>query len=298
MSAQLAVTRLTQTQDAIQGGGMRRLALFIAFLFCAVAVLFLGSSFFTTFWTNKNLVFQGSLSVIFLLAAIWCQREERLRPYSQAAYAFFMASFATVVTLLIGSWSRTLLAWFGLSDTTSPGMAVAKLYETAMICVPIVVLTKLSGASLRSIYLQRGNLKWGLSIGTLVFFNFAGSAFLFFATRFTSADALGAALIWGLVFSIANGFMEELWLRGILLRPLQGSLGLGGAVLLTSIVFAAIHATATYLPPIAIPFYVANTFTLGLACGYLTNKTGSLWGATLIHAASDLFLFIAVLASV
>lgn len=277
--------------------GTGRTALFAVCLLCAVAVLILGSSFFKVFWTNKNVGFQGSLSVLFLFAAIGCRRDERLRPYSQIAFAFFMASFATVVTLLIGGWNGTLLAWFGLSDATSQGIAVSKLYEAAMICIPVIVLTKLSGASLGSIYLQRGNLKWGLSIGTLVFFNFAGSAFLFFAARFTSVDTLGAALIWGLVFSISNGFMEELWLRGILLRPLQGSLGIAGAVLLTAIVFAAMHATATYLPPIAIPFYVANTFTLGLACGYLIIKTDSLWGATLIHVASDLFLFIATLAN-
>jgi len=40
-----------------------------------------------------------------------------------------------------------------------------------------------------------------------------------------------------------------------------------------------------------------NTLSLGLACGYLMMKTDSIWGAVLIHAASDLFLFIAVLAT-
>jgi site-specific recombinase XerD len=37
-------------------------------------------------------------------------------------------------------------------------------------------------------------------------------------------------------------------------------------------------------------------YLLGLACGFLTMKTDSLWGAVLIHAASDLFLFTALLA--
>ncbi len=74
-------------------------------------------------------------------------------------------------------------------------------------------------------------------------------------------------------------------------------IGGGAAVLLTSVLFSLMHAGAVYVTPIAIPFYVATTFTLGLACGYLTIKTDSLWGATLIHAASDLFLFVAMLAS-
>ena len=136
-----------------------------------------------------------------------------------------------------------------------------------------------------------------MSIGALVFFNFAASAFLFFATRYTSIDTLSAALEWGIVFSCANGFMEELWLRGIFLRRFEPVLGIGGAVLVTSIVFALMHGGTSYLMPIAIPFYVANTLTLGLACGYLIMKTDSVWGAVLIHAAADLFLFIATLAS-
>jgi membrane protease YdiL (CAAX protease family) len=37
--------------------------------------------------------------------------------------------------------------------------------------------------------------------------------------------------------------------------------------------------------------------TGGLAYGYLMIKTDSLWGATLIHVASDLFLFVAMLAN-
>lgn len=277
--------------------GTGRLVLFVVFLFCAFAVLILGSAHFKVFQTNKNLGFQAGLSILLLLAAAWLRRRGRAEPYWRVAFGFFTASFAIVVVLLIGGWNSTLLRSFGLTDTTSQGQAVSKLYEVVMIVLPILVLTKLAGLDLGAIYLKRGNLKAGLSIGGLVFFNFVGSAFLFFAARFTSVDALGAALVWGLVFSVANGFMEELWLRGILLRPLQGTIGLGGAVLLTSIIFALLHATATYLPPIAIPFYVANTFTLGLACGYLTIKTDSLWGATLIHIASDLFLFIATLAS-
>ncbi len=36
-------------------------------------------------------------------------------------------------------------------------------------------------------------------------------------------DALGALLLWGVVFSAANGFMEELWIRGLFLGRLTRS---------------------------------------------------------------------------
>ena len=49
--------------------------------------------------------------------------------------------------------------------------------------------------------------------------------------------------------------------------------------------------------PAVLPIFVLNTLTLGLACGYLMMKSDSIWGAVLIHAAADLFLFISVLAN-
>jgi membrane protease YdiL (CAAX protease family) len=180
---------------------------------------------------------------------------------------------------------------------TSQGTTIDKVIQMILTVVPILVLVKVSGADLGSIYLKRGNLKMALGFGALVWLNFATSAFLFFAERFTSMDRLIAAVLWGLVFSFANGFLEELWLRAIFLKRLEPFLGLGGSVLLTSIVFSVIHAGSTYLTPIAMPFMLANTFTLGLACGYLMMKLDNIWGPTLIHAAADFFLFVALLAN-
>ena len=166
-----------------------------------------------------------------------------------------------------------------------------------MIVVPILVLTKLSGADMGSIYLKRGDLRLGLGIGGLVYVNFATSGLMFFAMRFTSMDLLRSAIVWGLVFAFANGFMEELWLRGILLRRFQPFIGVHGSVWLTAIVFALMHGAAYYFMPTVLPIFVLNTLTLGLACGYLMVKSDSIWGAVLVHAAADLFLFIAVLAN-
>lgn len=298
MSTQIASAVIGSKETVENTERAKRAGLFILFLACGLAIFVFGTSFFEIFPTNKNLAYNVLTTTVFLVAAVWLKRDERWNQYWRIAFAFFIASFAITVTLLIGGWSSKVLDWFNLTDTTSQGIAIAKVYETAMIVIPIIVLTKLSGADLGSIYLKRGNLKWGLSIGALVWFNFAASALLFFATRYTGIDKLGAAILWGVVFSFANGFMEELWLRGIFLKRFEPLLGLGGTVLLTSIVFSLMHGGAVYLTPIAIPFMVANTLTLGLACGYLMMKTDSIWGATLIHAAADLFLFIAMLASV
>jgi membrane protease YdiL (CAAX protease family) len=177
-------------------------------------------------------------------------------------------------------------------------MAFAKACEVTAVVIPIIVLTKLSGADLGSIFLKRGNLKMSLGIGGLVFLFLGTATFMFAAERFTSLDKLSAAVLWGLVFSFANGFMEELWLRGIFLKRFEPFLGVGSSVLLTALVFAMLHGAVFYFMPAVLPIFVLNTLALGLACGTLMMKSDGIWGAVLIHAASDFFLFVAVLARV
>ena len=104
--------------------------------------------------------------------------------------------------------------------------------------------------------------------------------------------ATGLLLLWGLAFSLANGFMEELWFRGIFLGKLQPLIGTGAAVVLTSLLFAIMHAGAFYFSPAAIPIFFLNLFTHGLVMGYLVFKMQNLWGAALYHAACDWWLFV------
>ena len=297
MVAQTASTSLDR-KEILQTNWIQRLGLFVMFLICGLATLFLGSNFYEIFPTNRNLTYNLIISAVFLAASLWFKYDKRLNKYWQITFAFFIASVIYPVTSLTVNWKGEMLSRLGVvAGVTSQGTAVDKVFQMLLTVIPILVLVKLSGADLGSIYLKRGNLKLGLSFGVLVWFNFATSAFLFFAERFTSMDRFAAAVLWGLVFSFANGFLEELWLRAIFLKRFEPFLGLGGSVLLTSIVFSVIHAGSTYLTPIAMPFMLANTFTLGLACGYLMMKSDSIWGPTLIHAAADFFLFIALLAN-
>ena len=297
MAAQFSNSILVEKRP-LQSNRLKQFTLFVLFLFCSLAILVFGSNYFEIFPTNKNLTYNIIVSIVFLVAALLLKLNEPWKKYWHIAFAFFIASVAFPITLVFNGWTNSVLIWFKVTATSAQGMAIAKLSEMLLIVVPIVVLTKLSGADLGSIYLKRGNLKLGLGLGVIVFFNFVTSAFLFFAERFTNIDRLVAAILWGLVFSFANGFMEELWLRGIFLKRFEPVLGVSSSIFLTSIVFALMHGGAVYLVPVALPFMVANTFTLGLGCGYLMMKSDSIWGATLIHAAADFFLFIAVLASV
>ena len=57
------------------------------------------------------------------------------------------------------------------------------------------------------------------------------------------------------------------------------------------------HSFIFYFDPFALAFFLVNALALGLGCGYLMMKSDNLWGAVVIHAASDFFLFVAVLAN-
>jgi len=297
MTTQTAATNLIG-KETTQPNWPQRLGLFIVFFACGLAIFVFGSNYFEIFPTNKNRTYNGIVSVVFLVAALLLKRNKYGSKYWQIAFAFFIASVAFPVTLVFNDWTDTVLRWFKETTISSQGIAIAKLSEMILVVIPVLVLNKLSGADLGSIYLKRGNLKMGLGFGAIVFFNFVTSAFLFFAERFTSIDRLVAATLWGMVFSFANGFMEELWLRGLFLRRFEPVLGVSGSILLTSIVFGLMHGGAVYLMSAALPYMVVNTFTLGLACGYLMMKSDSIWGAVLIHAAADFFLFIAMLANI
>jgi membrane protease YdiL (CAAX protease family) len=274
------------------------IGLFTIFLICSLAVFLLGPIHYRLFPTNGNISYIGSLSAVFLVSALLLKRGPKTVKYWPMAYAFFVASVVILVTILFGHYNSTIMQYLGVQEDTNLFQALSKLYETLMTVIPILVLTSLSGANLGSLFLKIGNLdrKWGLGIGTLVLVNYLTSVLIFFGTGY-EVSKLGSAIIWGAVFSFSNSLLEELWVRGLFLKKLIPLIGTTGAILLTSIGFASLHfLSVAYLPAVIVPIFVINTFTLGLACSTLTIKTDSIWGAFLIHAAADLFLFIATLA--
>jgi len=297
VATQASPTNLQQREPRTETTWLERLGLFLLFLLCEAVILIFGSHYFDVFPTNKNLAFNLGISAVFLGISLWLRIDKHWHKYWQVAFAFFIASVAYPIAAYFDPLIRAVLDGFAVTVDTSKGLAIEKVCEMLLKVVPIFVLVKLSGGDLASVFVKRGNLRLGMGIGLLVFFFLAPAAFAFGAQRFTSMDTLTAAVVWGLVFSITNGFMEELWLRGIFLKHLEPLLGINGSVWLTSIVFGLMHGMAFYFMPAVLPFFVVNTLALGLGCGYLMMKSDSIWGATLIHTASDFFLFIAVLAN-
>jgi membrane protease YdiL (CAAX protease family) len=297
MTASATVNTLTKASPDVQSLGYKVL-MFIVLLACSMAVFLFGINYVKLFPTNGNWIYAASTTGVFLVASLLFKRSTRFAKYWPVTYAFFIASTVNLVSDLFGGYNTQFVNLFGDTTARNRIYALAKMYETLLIVIPIIVLTLVSGANLGSIFLKVGNqnAKWGFGIGGLVLVNFFTSVLIFFGTGF-ELPKLGSAIGWGFVFSICNALSEELWIRGLFLRKMSPILGVAGSILLTSTTFAVLHFNSVaFFPSIAVPVFVANTFTLGLACGILMMKTDSIWGAYLIHMAADVFLFVATLA--
>jgi len=275
-----------------------KVMLYVLLLICSFAVFLFGANYTDLFPTNGNTAYAASVTTVFLITALIFKRSEKYSKYWQITYAFFVASAVNLVSDLFAGYNTKFVQFFGMVTGANKTNAIGKLYDTLLVVIPILVLTLLSGANLRSLFLAKGNLnyKWGFGIGSLVLVNYFTSVLIFFGTGY-ELSKLGSVIVWGVVFAFCNSMLEELWVRGLFLKKLSPLIGVAGTVVLSSIWFGAMHfLSVAYLPAFAIPIFVINTFTMGLACSILMLKTDSIWGAYLIHAAADLFLFIATLA--
>lgn len=92
-----------------------------------------------------------------------------------------------------------------------------------------------------------------------------------------SGDIAGAALA-VLGYAVMPALLEEFAFRGVLLQPLR-KFGDGFAICISSLAFALVHGNM-----VQIPF----AFVAGLALGYVSVATGSIWAGSLVHFLNNL----------
>jgi membrane protease YdiL (CAAX protease family) len=293
-------------ENALKARQAPRLLLFALVWIGGLSIFLFGGNTFSLFPTNRNPLYEWGLALVLLALVIWVRLRRPAWKYWIIAYAFFVAAFANAVNLYLGNWLGAILP---AARSQMELLAVDKLAQAIPIVLVIILLTWLAGDDLGSIFLKRGNLRQGLLFGWISFGVFAALFALIAVLQAgapasqglgasgLSLDTLLAALPWILVFVFTNGFMEELWFRGLFLGKLRPFLGAAGAVLVTALVFGMTHLGATYVTPAERLLFPAIVVTLGLVNGYVMQKTDSLWGSVLFHAGYDLLVIIPVLVS-
>jgi membrane protease YdiL (CAAX protease family) len=237
--------------------------------------------------------FRSGLTAALLVIAWFLRRSERGKSYWPVFYAFFVAGAAVLIS---GLFSNDLLSLFGQTITTPQGIAVAKFSESILRVLPILVLMPIVGFDWRSMYLKTGKVRLWLPIAMAALIVFPALAY--FPLNSSQAGLLDKLLPlwpWILLFVLSNGFMEELLYRGLFLQKYEPFLGKGLSNILTAIVFALMHTQVTYAAQM-IQFLVI-VLVLSLIWGILIQKTDSLWGAVLFHAAGDCLIIFGAYAS-
>ena len=237
--------------------------------------------------------FHASLTAILLIIALFLRRSGKGKPYWPVFYAFFVAGAAVLTS---GLFSGDLLRLFKQTVATPQGIALAKFSESILRVFPILVLMPVMGFDWRSLYLAAGKVRFWLPIAIAAVIVFPALAF--FPLSSSQAGVLDKLLPlwpWILLFVLSNGFMEELLYRGVFLKRYEPFLGKGLSIILTAIVFALMHTQVTYAAQM-IQFLVI-VLVLSLIWGILIQKTDSLWGAVLFHAAGDCLIIFGAYAS-
>jgi membrane protease YdiL (CAAX protease family) len=237
--------------------------------------------------------FHAGLTAVLLIIALFLRRSGKGKPYWPVFYAFFVAGAAVLTS---GLFSSDLLRLFKQTVATPQGIALAKFSESILRVIPILVLMPIMGFDWRSMYLAAGKVRFWLPIAIAAFVVFPALAY--FPLSSSQAGVLDKLLPlwpWILLFVLSNGFMEELLYRGVFLKRYEPFLGKGLSIILTAIVFALMHTQVTYAAQM-IQFLVI-VLVLSLIWGILIQKTDSLWGAVLFHAAGDCLIIFGAYAS-
>ncbi len=274
-----------------QLGWLKKSGVFLLFLVVGTMV-FAIITFSPYLPKNTLLYFHAGLAATLLVMTLFLRRSERGSQYWPVFYVFFVAG---VAVLLSGLFSDDLLRLFGLTVTTPQGIATAKFSESILRVVPILALMPIMGLDWRSLYLNKGRIGIWLTVGIVAFIIFPVIGYLPLANQEGVLNKLLSLSPWILLFVLSNGFMEELLFRGLFLKRYKPFLGKGLSNLLTAIVFTLMHTQVTYVPQMLQFLLIA--LTLSLVWGYLIQKTDSLWGAVLFHAAGDCLIIFAAYAS-
>ena len=174
--------------------------------------------------------YRFGLPVLWGAGALAVGTSARLNKFQPLLLSLFGVSFGFALAHVVGSQP---LGWFGLSPSTPQGAAVAKIIsEVVPVCAGIFLGAFLARVTLQTLALRGGRVRLSLGFGLLssiplvalfVIDPSGGSE----AVLALPTSTLFAWLPWIVAFSVANGFMEELWFRGSWFASFKQLLGVG-----------------------------------------------------------------------
>lgn len=275
---------------------IQRIVWFLFFLACGLLVFLVFSHYFPLFERTTDIIGRIVVGTAFLVAALLARRSERFNKYWLILFAFFTALTAISIDRYLGL-SQWLYPALGMAENSPEGSAIDKLESSLLGIVIVLTLTRLSGQGVDSLYIRRGNLQLGLTVGLIAFVVMIATVIPVTETYFKGENLSWARILhwapWVLIFVLANASNEELIFRGLLIGRMEPFLGKLATNLVTTIPFVLIHAPTNYSTDQFI-FLALQTLPVSLAWCWLMQKTNSIWGSILFHAAMDIPIVVGI----
>jgi membrane protease YdiL (CAAX protease family) len=251
------------------------------------------------------------LAAAYLAFALHARRSASLGQFWEISFAFFVFALVQVLNNSIPGYVGSSVLHDQANSgnpfaSTVSGTVVLQVLGALIAIAPVIVLTKVSGRDLASIYARkRVDRRW------LVFAICALAAcYVFsatiplrpgsFAQRLLPTNgtitldrllALTPAL---LIMVISNGFEEEFLFRGLFLQKYNWLFGAGVSNVLQAVVFSAAHVGVGYTP-VALFFILAVVFPGGLVTGYLMRASNGVVVPAIVHAGLDIPIYLVFL---
>jgi len=272
------------------------IALFLLFLACGLLVFLVFSYYFPLFERPADIIGRIITATVFLVASLFARRSERFNKYWLILFAFFTALTAISIDFYF-SLSKLIIPALNVVWESPTGWAIEKLESSLLSIVIVLAITRLAGQSVESLYIKRGNLQLGLIVGFIAFVVMIATVIPVTESSFKGENLSWARILpwapWVLIFVMANASNEELIFRGLFIGKMEPFLGKFVTNIVTTIPFVLAHAFTSYSTDTII-FLAFQTLPVSLAWCWLMQKTNSIWGPILFHAAMDIPIVVGI----
>ena len=263
----------------------------IVYLIIGGLIFILGLNLLKFIPENWQDTYKIALPILLLISYVVSRR---YFPSQKTVFlAFFLVSLGWVLDFYV---TPIIKGWFSLSTTDLSGIAFTMVISMIMVCTPVILGWLISGRKLTALFIQGSTKMWGILVGILGLILFGGLGVLQSLGQGLATESIGIAILFALVFSLANGFREELVYRAAFLEGFQANIGIIATITVTTLVFAVAHVDVSYMPPSQIIFAVV-LLIIGVVGSLIMLKTRSLIGAVLFHSGADVLLIMGLLTS-
>jgi len=267
----------------------RQIGFFLLCLAGGLIVFVLFSHYYPILPRAADIIGRITAAAAFLTAALFARRSEGFRKYTPLLLTLFIALAAISADYYL-ALSRWILPALKIPGDSPAGWAIDKLESSLLSIVIVLLLTRASGESIDILYLRKGRVWLGLLIGLAAFALMIATVVpvsqVFFGGRNVTWTRILPWTPWILIFVLANAFNEELLFRGLFFGKLEPFLGKLGTNIVMTIPFVLMHTGVEYTTDVLI--FTGILVPLSLAWGFVLQKTDSLWGSFLFHAAMDI----------